>query len=319
MNNSPYQDLELDVTLPHIGQTKAIAHYARNQVMGEYEYQNGISHISFPVDAHLNEPDLKAISNNIAYLINESDPGEPVAFDDIEYGAAFAVKNETLKLKDEPLYQVVMAEKLAEVGVYDLHESAILTQNPKIANALISELNGLTSIKVQKKNSELTQEEIARVTNNIQAAKFLATINQTLDRYGIERHESISNADELIMQSLSKDFPHFQNEVKRLLEHADHYSFKVSKAIDLLTVSNEINKIVYDDFSVPDNEPASPSNTMISINDKIENDGHGNYIWERETGEVSTLSISAEHGVSNVFNLGRHTDLPRPDSPTIRR
>lgn len=314
MTNSPYKNKEIEVDLPTIGKTIAIAHVERGVVFNPTD-SAGFSHLSFPVEAHLNEPELQEKADSILYLLNESFGNtHSNEFDDGVM--TFTVKGNTdIEINDDPLYQVVLAEKLADVGPYDIHDSAILTQNPKIASALLTNLTGLTSLVVRKKTSELSDNEVSRVTNNYQAAKLLASLVQTLDSYNIKGFEQSRDVDEIIVQSIAREFPEHTKEVQAVFNEFG----SVANALLAVTNSSSINKIVHDDFLVHGDAPASPSNTLISMKDTITANDHGGYTWERDTGEVSTLRISEEHGVSNVFDLGRHTDMPKPETPAYRR
>ena len=301
-NQSPFKVKELDVILPTMGKVKAFAHAKNNVVMAGSELP-GFSEIHLPVDVLLNEPDIESKVNTMLYMLNEMDSCPPNAefeldFDDGDMKFTINSPTNRVELQERPLFQVITRDKMSEAGMYDIHEDAIITQDKQLAKQMSNEMDNQSMVfPVNKKPSDLSPEESARVINDPKAGLAIAKLRDVLNRYRVPSFSDSRRSTELIAQSLMGVEPHYQN----LIE--DHFNKPG-------TVGNAINNLIIDQDFAPTPIPAysrdqsknSPPGLFTSITNNVsKGDSDNDYILNTPNDGVVIVSKD-EHNQNKQEN-----------------
>lgn len=252
---SPFKPKEINIDFPITGKTKAFA-YAKNSVVLAGEELPGFSELHLPVDTILNEPDLESKVEHILYMLNELDRCEPNAsfkteFDDGEMEFEINSQTNKVELNDTPLFQVITSEKMFDAGMYEIHEDAMITQDESLARKMCEEMDSQHMVfPLNKKISDFSQSEMARVINNHKQGVTLAKIRNTLNRYGIESYSNARDSASLISQTLRNVDP-FD---KRLVEEHFNRRGDVASALYNLIVDQRFSPTPIPAYGRAENE-----------------------------------------------------------------
>lgn len=297
--SSPYKTIDVDVNLPEIGQLVAKAYVENGVVKSEDGMLPGVVDVKFPVDAFNKGVDLEQLAKELMFDLNSL---TPAGVNKPQYTLNEAHK---VAIKPGAVYQVVDQNKMLEAGVFDIHDSAILTQDNNAAYEGLAQLHsGYNVVDVMKELHQFSPKEMSRISNDQNFVVAQAKVLNALERYGFKSHSRVYDCDELVKQQV-RDLPRdFQDEIERAFTG----NRTVQQAFELMASSNILNpKPKVDPFESVGNE-----NTLyVSFKQDVANTELGYQLTDKRTGVVVSPELNKQEPVEAEFGDNSPSYLPR--------
>lgn len=278
--NSPYKTIDVDVTLPTIGSIVAKAYVESGVIESESGKLPGVTDVKFPIDAFNKGVDLESLAKELIHDLNTLPEGG------LKREAYALSDSHKISVKQTAIYQVVEQNKMLQAGIFDIDESAILTQDQDLAYAAFDHLhNGYNVVDVMKELGQLTPSEMNRVSNNKDFIVAQGKVQDALDRYDIQSHTRLSNCNELVMQRLM-DLPlGIRNEIEKAFSGVGTVKQAFQRMADSPVLNPRYNDSPFE-FTDEQNK-LSNKGLYVSFDQDVAETSVGFELTNKNTGEVT--------------------------------
>lgn len=304
MDDSPYKVKVLNIDFPTSGKVKAFAHVSRDVSVSDTS-TTGVSHISYPPDVILNEPNLSEKDDWMRYMLNEGEflTGTEIdaPFDDGDMKYSSNGLEDRGELLDIPLYELISKKNADQLGPYDIDKTSILTQNLSAATEALNKMGPAFMLReLNVKSSSLSNYELNRVTNNPEFIGLLGSMSKTLTAYGIEPESNSEDVTELLLQGFDSTISDTQ---KAAVMSVFNKRYSVERALDDLVLVDQINPIPHPDYIIDDTTPGE-ANVFVSYENDVSSNGVDNeFIITPKKQEPFLVKVSGENiEVSQVMD-----------------